>query len=469
MDIEGVEMYALILAGGSGSRLWPLSRELYPKQLISLHGKDSLLQSTCKRLDGIVESENTICITNVKHANDVKYQLRQIDSSCTVLSEPMGKNTAPAIASALQYIKNMAGTDDTVIILPSDHLVQDVNAFAFSVKSAQQAIAAGRIVTFGIKPSYPETGFGYIKTLDEKYGCLNVSSFVEKPDIETAKKYLQDGCYYWNSGIFAGKISVILDEFSKHAPEIYKYLDDLDFSKGLNIPYGVYENMPQISFDYAIMEKTDKASMVVLKSDWNDLGSWKSVYDLKEKDLSGNVLEGNVIADNVKNSLIYSSKKLVAVSGLEDIILVETEDAIMACKKDQSHDVKNLYDRLEKENVETKTVHKTVFRPWGYYTCLAEGDGYLTKVISVSPKHKLSIQSHNHRSEHWVVLEGRALVILDGKENHLRAGQSIDIPLKAKHSLQNPYDEELRIIEVQKGDYISEDDIIRYEDAYGRV
>ena len=209
--------------------------------------------------------------------------------------------------------------------------------------------------------------------------------------------------------------------------------------------------------------------MVVLESDWNDLGSWKSLYDVKEKDKQGNVIEGNVIADNVKNSLIYSAKKLVAVSGLEDIILVETEDAVMACKKEESQDAKKLYDRLNADNLSVKTVHKTVFRPWGYYTCLADGEGYLTKIISVSPKQKLSIQSHNHRSEHWVVLEGRALVVLDGKNYNLEAGQSIDIPLKAIHSLQNPYDKELRIIEVQKGDYISEDDIIRYEDAYGRV
>ncbi len=462
-------MYAIILAGGTGSRLWPLSRELYPKQLISLDGKDSPLQSTCKRIENLVEENKSICITNIKHSNDVKFQLRQISNNSIVITEPCVKNTAPAIFCALEYIRQNSDKDEEVIILPSDHLIKDVEAFQKTIKDSLNAINNGAIVTFGIKPAYAETGFGYIQAGNKENNYYQVKGFVEKPDEQKANYYLQDGSYFWNSGIFTGKVSVLREETIKHCHKISDNVKDLNFSNGLNIPFDVYDNMPEISFDYAVMEKTDKAVMVVLESDWLDIGSWKSIYDLKEKDSAGNVIEGNVVADNVKNSLIYSAKKLVAVSGLEDVILVETEDAIMACKKDQAQDVKKLYDRLEKENQETRTVHKTVFRPWGYYTCLAQGEGYLTKVISVSPKHKLSIQSHNHRSEHWVVLEGRALVILDGKENHLQAGQSIDIPLKAKHSLQNPYDEELRIIEVQKGDYISEDDIIRYEDAYGRV
>jgi mannose-1-phosphate guanylyltransferase/mannose-6-phosphate isomerase len=227
--------------------------------------------------------------------------------------------------------------------------------------------------------------------------------------------------------------------------------------------------MPSISVDYAIMEKSDKIALVELLSDWNDLGSWQSIYNVKEKDKDGNVLTGKVVVDNVKNSFIYSQKEIVAVSGLEDIILVETEDAIMACKMDESQNVKKLYEKLKAAESDTTKLHKTVFRPWGYYTCMNSGKGYLTKTICVMPKQKLSIQSHEHRSEHWVVLEGRALVLLNGKEYNVDAGESIDIPLKSKHSLQNPYDEELKIIEVQKGDYISEDDIIRYEDCYGRV
>lgn len=462
-------MYAIILAGGSGSRLWPLSRELYPKQLIALHGDNSLLQSTIKRLKNIVDDEKIICITNVKHANDVKFQLRQIECKGKVISEPMGKNTAPAIACALEYIKQISKNDEEVLVLPSDHLIKDINGFEKTIKKAKELANEGYLVTCGIKPSYPETGYGYIKTAEKAGSGYIVSTFTEKPDEQTAEKYIKDGSYYWNSGMFSARLSVWENEIAHYAQDIFKHLNELNFTDSLSIPYGVYEKMPNISIDYAVMEKSQKTAMTVLESDWNDLGSWQSLYEVKEKDNEGNVIEGNVIANNVKNSLLYSANKLVAVSGLEDIILVETEDAIMACKKDQSQDVKNLYDRLAKENLSAKTVHKTVFRPWGYYTCLAEGEGYLTKIISVSPKQKLSIQSHNHRSEHWVVLEGDALVVLDGKDYYLKAGQSIDIPLKAKHSLQNPYDKELRIIEVQKGDYISEDDIIRYEDAYGRV
>ena len=463
-------MYAIILAGGSGSRLWPLSRDLYPKQLIAIQGNNSLLQSTVKRLQNIIEDDKIICITNIKHANDVKFQLRQIESKGKVIAEPMGKNTAPAIACAVEYISRAAnGSDEEILVLPSDHLIKDIKAFENTVKTAQKAAREGYLVTFGIKPLYPETGYGYIKTANSFENGYKVEKFVEKPDAPTAKKYVEEGCYYWNSGLFCAKAQVWKRELGLYAPEISENVKELDYSDTLSIPYGIYEKMPDISIDYAVMEKSDKTAMVVLESDWNDLGSWKSLYDVKEKDKQGNVIEGNVIADNVKNSLIYSAKKLVAVSGLEDIILVETEDAVMACKKEESQDVKKLYDRLNADNLSVKTVHKTVFRPWGYYTCLADGEGYLTKIISVSPKQKLSIQSHNHRSEHWVVLEGRALVVLDGKNYNLEAGQSIDIPLKAIHSLQNPYDKELRIIEVQKGDYISEDDIIRYEDAYGRV
>ncbi len=462
-------MYAIILAGGSGSRLWPLSRDLYPKQLIAIQGDNSLLQSTVKRLQNIVDDEKILCITNIKHANDVKFQIRQINSSAKVIAEPMGKNTAPAIACAVEYIKQNSVNDEEIIVLPSDHLIKNITAFENTVKKANELAQDGYITTFGITPTYPETGYGYIKTAQSIKNGYKVEHFVEKPDENTAQKYIDAGCYYWNSGMFCAKASVWEQEIKLYAPEIANNLKELNFSQSLSVPYGVYEKMPNISIDYSVMEKSTKTAMVVLESDWNDLGSWKSLYDVKEKDSNGNVIEGNVIANNVKNSLIYSAKKLVAVSGLEDVILVETEDAVMACKKAESQDVKKLYDKLSADNLSVKTIHKTVFRPWGYYTCLAEGEGYLTKVISVSPKQKLSIQSHNHRSEHWVILEGRALVVLDGKNYDLDAGQSIDIPLKAVHSLQNPYDKELRIIEVQKGDYISEDDIIRYEDAYGRV
>lgn len=461
-------MKSIILAGGSGSRLWPLSRDMYPKQLLSLDNENSLLQQTFLRLRKFSSAENIATVTNIKHFQDIKLQLNSIDSNNLVIAEPLGKNTAPAIACTLEYfMQKNNNDDDIVLIVPSDHLINDIAAFAETVRKGEKLAQAGYIVTFGIKPTYPETGYGYIKTAQCFETGFEVEKFVEKPDLVTAQEYLNSGKFYWNAGIFMAKISTLLDEFAKYEPEIFATLKNLDFSNSTKINYSIYEAMPSISIDYAIMEKSDKIALIELESDWNDLGSWQSLYEIKPKDENGNVLTGKVVVDHVKNSFIYSQKELVAVSGLEDVVIVETEDAIMACKMSDSQSVKKLYEKLKESN--TTKLHKTVFRPWGYYTCMNEGDGYLTKTICVLPHQKLSVQSHNHRSEHWVVLEGQALVLLDDKKYDVYAGDSIDIPLKAKHSLQNPYEKELKIIEVQKGDYISEDDIIRYEDCYGRV
>jgi mannose-1-phosphate guanylyltransferase/mannose-6-phosphate isomerase len=462
-------MKSIILAGGSGSRLWPLSRDMYPKQLLALDKSESLLQQTFSRLNTIMSASDIITITNVKHYQDIKLQLNKIDSGNIVIAEPQGKNTAPAIACSLEYLRQNSNNDDVVLIAPSDHLIKDIEAFNKSVKEAEILANEGYIVTFGIKPLSPETGFGYIKT-DKKLSVgYRVEQFVEKPNYEKANKYSKEEDYYWNSGIFMGKVSVFLDEFKKYVPDIYSNLNLLNFSKSLKIDFGVYEVMPTISVDYAVMEKSDKIALVELQSDWRDLGSWQSLYSVKAKDENGNVTSGKVLTNNVKNSFIYSQKEVVAVSDLEDVVIVETEDAIMACKMDKSQNVKKLYENLKSIQSGTTRLHKTVFRPWGYYTCMNEGDGYLTKTICVLPQQKLSVQSHNYRSEHWVVLEGEALVIKGDKEYHLNPGESIDIPVKEKHSLQNPYDKELKIIEVQQGDYISEEDIIRYQDVYGRV
>lgn len=461
-------MKSIILAGGSGSRLWPLSRDMYPKQLLSLDNENSLLQQTFLRLRKFSSAENIATVTNIKHFQDIKLQLNSIDSNNLVIAEPLGKNTAPAIACTLEYfMQKNNNDDDIVLIVPSDHLINNTVAFAETVRKGEKLAQAGYIVTFGIKPTYPETGYGYIKTAQCFETGFEVEKFVEKPDLVTAQEYLNSGKFYWNAGIFMAKISTLLDEFAKYEPEIFATLKNLDFSNSIKINYSIYEAMPSISIDYAIMEKSDKIALIELESDWNDLGSWQSLYEIKPKDENGNVLTGKVVVNDVKNSFIYSQKELVAVSGLEDVVIVETEDAIMACKMSDSQSVKKLYEKLKESN--TTKLHKTVFRPWGYYTCMNEGDGYLTKTICVLPHQKLSVQSHNHRSEHWVVLEGQALVLLDDKKYDVYVGDSIDIPLKAKHSLQNPYEKELKIIEVQKGDYISEDDIIRYEDCYGRV
>ena len=463
-------MYGIILAGGSGSRLWPLSRELYPKQLLNIQDTESLLQSTFERVAKCMPESNIISMTGVKHFANVRYQLSKITKDPIVLSEPTSKNTAPAIAIGAKYILERFREDDVVLVLPSDHLIKNIEKFIETVKEGERIAKQGYIVTFGIKPEYPEIGYGYINTSDIKIEKgYKVNRFVEKPDYKLAEKYIEDGNYFWNSGIFMFKASVLLEEIAKYSSEIYSVLQKFDFTESDEIQYIKFDQMPSISIDYAVMEKSDRIALLKLESDWNDLGSWKSVYDVSPKDEKGNVKVGHIIDEGSKNSLMYSSSKLVATIGLEDTVIVETEDAILACKSDRTQDVKKIFDTLKKQNDNTHLVHKTVYRPWGYYTVLAEGKGFLTKMIQVNSAQKLSVQSHNYRSEHWVVLEGKAKVILDKNEYILEPGHSIDIPVKAIHSLQNPFDETLKIIEVQKGDLLIEEDIIRYEDMYGRV
>lgn len=456
-------MFGVILAGGSGSRLWPLSRELYPKQLLNLYAEKSLLQSTFERLNKFIPAENIISVTNSKHSANVRMQLGKLSENSIILSEPISKNTAPAIALSVKYIFENSKNDETVLVVPSDLLIEDNDKFIQTIQEAQKYVDEGFIVTFGIKPTYPEIGFGYICAEDGK-----VKSFTEKPDVETAQKYLNDGNYFWNSGIFMFKTSTILSECEHHCPEIAKIIKNINCSDK-NIPFTEFEKMPCISIDYAVMEKSKKLAMVELKSDWKDLGSWKSIYEVSPKDGNNNVFVGHVLDKDSKNSFVYSSSKLVATIGLEDTVVIETEDAILACKKDKTQEVKQIYETLKEQHDGTQKVHKTVYRPWGFYTVIAEGKGFISKIIHVNPGQKLSVQSHNHRSEHWVVLTGMAKVVLESKEHILSPGHSVDIAVKEIHSLQNPFEEDLEIIEVQKGDILSEDDIIRYEDMYGRV
>lgn len=462
-------MYGIILAGGSGSRLWPLSRELYPKQLLNLNSDKSLLQSTFERLGSCMQKENILSITNTKHTSNVRMQLSELSDNVHVLSEPVSKNTAPAIALATKFIMQKSNSDPVIIVVPSDHLIENNDKFISTVKKGEKLAQNGYIVTFGIEPDYPETGYGYINTSEPLEEGFKVKEFVEKPDLETAKKYLEAGTYFWNSGIFMFKASTLIEEIEKLAPEIANISKEIDFIKSNDIPFISFDKMPNISIDYAVMEKSNKIALVKLESDWNDLGSWQSIYDVSKKDKDGNVFAGHVLDEGSKNSFVYASSKLVATIGLEDTVIVETEDAILACKKDKTQEVKRIYETLKQQNDDTHLVHKTVFRPWGFYTVIAQGKGFITKIIHVNQGQKLSVQSHNHRSEHWVVLSGTALVKLDSQELTLNPGHSVDIPVKAIHSLQNPFDEDLEIIEVQKGDILLEDDIVRYEDMYGRV
>ena len=455
-------MYGIILAGGSGSRLWPLSRELYPKQLLSLNSDKSLLQTTFERLNSFLPADKILSITNTKHAANVKMQLNK---TSLVLSEPVSKNTAPAIALSVKYLMEKTISDPVVLVMPSDLEIKDNAKFQEAVNKAVPLAQEDFIVTFGVKPLYPETGFGYIKS--DSTG--KVEKFVEKPSQITAQDYLKHGGYFWNSGIFMFKASVILKEIAAFAPEITSLLEQFDFAETDNIPYTLFEKMPNISIDYAVMEKSKRIKMVDLEGDWKDLGSWQSIYDVSKKDANGNVFVGHVLDKDSKGSLVYASSKLVATIGLEDTVIVETEDAILACKKDRTQEVKEIYETLKQQHDDTQMVHKTVYRPWGFYTVIAAGKGFQTKIIHVNPGQKLSVQSHNFRSEHWVVLSGTAKVVLESKDYILSPGHSIDIPVKAIHSLQNPYNEDVEVIEVQKGDVLSEDDIVRYEDMYGRV
>ena len=368
-----------------------------------------------------------------------------------------------------KYLIQNTKSDDIILVVPSDHLIKDIDKFLNAIKEGEILAKEGYVVTFGVKPTYCETGFGYIKTGQKIDTGFTVKQFVEKPDLQTAEKYIQDNTVFWNSGIFMFKASVLFDELKKHDHLIFDITQKIDMTDKKEIPFLEFEKMPNISLDYALMEKSDNLVMVKLDSDWKDVGSWNAIYDVSVKDKDGNVFVGHVLDKDSKDSLVYSSSKLVATIGLEDTVIVETEDAILACKKDKTQDVKLIYETLKQQNDNTHLVHKTVYRPWGFYTVIAQGNGFLSKIIHVNPKQKLSVQSHNHRSEHWVVLSGTAKVVLGAKEMLLNSGHSVDIPVKAIHSLQNPFDEPVEVIEVQLGDLLIEEDIIRYEDMYGRV
>ena len=461
-------MHGIILAGGSGSRLWPLSRELYPKQLLKLNSEKSLLERTFERLMSIMDIDNIIAVTNAKHFSDVKMQLKEYSNDVRILTEPIAKNTAPAIAISTKFLLD-CGMDDVIVVVPSDHLIQDTENFAKTIEKAQKLAKEGYIVTLGVKPTNAGTGFGYIKAsapIEEGY---KVECFKEKPDQNKATEYFKSNEYFWNSGIFIFKASTLMNTTKECAKEIYEITQKFNFKAQEDIGYMTFDKYPSISFDYAIMEHAKNIAMVEMNCDWNDLGSWDAVYESNKKDSHGNVKIGNVIEQNCKNSMLYSSERLLAGVGLENVVIVETPDAILACNKDDTQGVKQIFEKLKETKNDTHRIHTTVYRPWGYYTVLNHGEGYLTKMICVSRKGQLSLQSHNYRSEHWVVLSGIARVTLEDKVFMLKAGSSIDIPVKAIHSLANPYDNELKIIEIQKGDKLVEEDIIRYKDIYGRV
>ncbi|WP_423186130.1 mannose-1-phosphate guanylyltransferase/mannose-6-phosphate isomerase [Alishewanella sp. d11] len=488
-------IFPVILAGGSGNRLWPLSRNLMPKQFLNLHGCSSMLQTTVLRLAAL-EAQLPLVICNEEHRFIAAEQLRQISQlNHNILLEPIGRNTAPAIAlAAFTAVKQ--GSDPLLLVLAADHVIADTAAFTAAVKQAEVLAQADKLVTFGIVPTAPETGYGYIKRGDaveiggkkgsELISCGNldltpfsstpsfeVAEFVEKPNLATAQGYLASGAYYWNSGMFMFKASVYLAELKQHRPDIYAACElamaetdpDLDF---IRVNAAAFKACPEDSIDYAVMEKTQHAVVVPLAAGWSDVGAWSSLWEISEKDANGNVHKGDVLSSGSQNNYVFAETGLVATVGLQDVVVVQTKDAVLVAAKDQVQDVKHIVQQLKAAGRTEHHIHREVYRPWGKYDSIDNGQRYQVKRITVKPGEKLSIQMHHHRAEHWIVVSGTANVTIDGKDTLLSENQSIYIPLGAVHALENPGKIPLELIEVQSGSYLGEDDIVRFADRYGR-
>ena len=458
----------VIMAGGSGTRLWPLSRAAHPKQFLRLHGEDTMLQATVKRLSGLdIQASITIC--NEEHRFFVAEQLREIDKLGSIILEPVGRNTAPAIALAALTVKD----DPLLLVLAADHVMQDEAAFREAVIRAIPLAEAGKLVTFGIVPSAPHTGYGYIKRGKDIGEGFEVDSFVEKPSSDVAQDYFSSGDYYWNSGMFLFRASNYLEELKKFRPDILEQCQgsvmdvktDLDF---LRIDKDMFESCPAESVDYAVMEKTSHAVVVPMDAGWSDIGSWSSLWDISEKDSEGNSTHGDVILHNTRNSYVRSDNKLVAVIGVDDLVVVSTKDALMVAHKDSVQDVKMITESLKIQARSEWQLSREVYRPWGKYDSIDSGERYQAKRITVKPGAKLSVQMHHHRAEHWVVVSGTARVTNGDKTFLLSENESTYIPVGVVHALENPGKVELELIEVQSGSYLGEDDIVRFEDRYGR-
>lgn len=465
----------VILSGGSGTRLWPFSRSQFPKQMQKLYSDRSMFQETAARVTG-PQFSDPIVICNNEHRFIIAEHLLEMGiTPRAILLEPMGRNTAPAAAVVAHYIAQQ-NPDDLMMLVPADHLISDADAFLQACDVAREAADASRLVTFGIQPRGPETGYGYIRQgepLNYGDGIYGVSEFVEKPDRETAEQYLAQGGYSWNSGMFLFKAGVYLAELERLQPQMIKACrdavdnaaTDLDF---IRLDEIAFAQASSDSIDYAVMEHTDKACVVPVDMGWNDVGSWSELWHVGDKDDDGNVLQGDVVSLDVNNSYIRSSGPLTAVVGLRDVVVVATDDAVLVVPKDRAQDVKAIVETLKGDGRSEGEVHRRVYRPWGWYRGIDAGEGFQAKQLMVKTGGVLSLQSHQHRAEHWVVVSGRARITRGDEILELGANQSTYIPQGTKHRLENPYDEPLRIIEVQSGAYLGEDDIERFEDLYGR-
>lgn len=458
------------MAGGFGKRLWPLSRAAYPKQFLALHGEDTMLQATFKRL-GDLDIQSSVTICNEEHRFLVAEQLREIDCLDSIILEPVSRNTAPAIA--LAAFTSQDSEDPLLLVLAADHVIQDPESFSKAVMDAIPLAESGKLVTFGVVPHKPHTGYGYIKKGKAKGAGFIVDAFVEKPEIEVATDYLNSGNYYWNSGMFLFKASRYLEELQKHHRDIYLacQLSIKGASTDNNFLWvngDAFAQCPSDSIDYAVMEKTIDAVVVPMDAGWNDIGSWSSLWDVSTKDGHSNAVHGDVILSKSNNCYIRTEDRLVAAIGIDDLVVVSTKDSLVVAHKDSVQNVKEIAHQLKSEGRSEWEHNREVYRPWGKYDSIDNGDSYQVKRITVKPKAKLSLQMHHHRAEHWIVVSGKAKVTNGDKTFILNENESTYIPLGVVHSLENPGEADLQLIEVQSGSYLGEDDIVRFEDIYGR-
>ena len=469
-----MKIIPVILSGGSGTRLWPLSRKQYPKQYLPLVGDNTMLQETILRLNGLDDLSDPIIVCNADHRFLVAEQCQQINiTNPTILLEPIGRNTAPAIAAAsLQSLKT---SDDAVLlVLSADHVIQDINAFHATINIANEQAQDGKLATFGIVPTDANTGYGYIKSSKTNNdGAYKVEEFVEKPDLQTAESYLNHGGYLWNSGMFMFKASILIDGLTTHSPDIVKAVNnsvdsavrDFDF---IRLDGQAFESSPSDSIDCALMEKSDNVVVVPLDAQWNDIGSWSALYDIGTKDSNGNVIKGDVIIQDTTNTYINANHHMVAVIGVDNLIVIDTPDATFIATQDKAQEIKSIVEFLQANGRDEGSVHRKVYRPWGWYDCIEKGLHFQVKRLHVNPGAKLSLQMHHKRAEHWVVVSGIATAINGEDVLTLTEGESTYIPLGVTHALENRTNEPLGIIEVQSGTYLGEDDIVRFEDIYGR-
>ena len=470
-----MSLFPVILSGGSGTRLWPMSRAALPKQLLPLAGEHTMVQETVLRVAGVAEIGAPLVVCNNDHRFLIAEQLREIAvTPLGIFLEPVGRNTAPAAAVAALHLMKQ-DPDAVMLLLPADHLIRDVAAFHTTVSEGLKAVEAGYLVTFGIVPDVAETGYGYIQRGEPLPGsdARTVARFVEKPGRDTAEAFLASGDYYWNSGMFLFRCAQFLEELERHRPEIRAACEqalaaggqDLDFCR---LGKAAFAACPSDSIDYAVMERTQRAAVVPADIGWNDIGAWSALWDVGEKDAAGNVTRGDVFLDGVRDSLVRAESRMVAAIGVDDLVIVENSDAVLVANRDRAQDVKKVVEHLKSNGRSEHEFHTRVYRPWGWYEGIDAGERFQVKRIMVKPGEKLSLQMHHHRAEHWVVVSGTARVTCDAEVKILSENQSTYIPLGSTHRLDNPGKLPLHLIEVQSGSYLGEDDIVRFEDVYKR-